>query len=117
MSKLYLPQELINNSWEYEINANDYIVIHTYNNCYNNYNTQYCDCIKVYPSYDYVKTNTFSCYRNSSYATINVNDISSDFIYKLNISDSFIIFFILLLTIVYIPLKVLSRLFGRWLKW
>ena len=50
MSKIYMPSDLINSQWSYEMNADDYFVVHTNRNCYNNgYNTIYCDMIAIYP--------------------------------------------------------------------
>lgn len=115
MAKIYLDNDLINNNYTYYL-SNNTIVIRTNENCYNNYNTQYCDCIDVFPELDYARTNRYSC--SSSYShTISPSSFSNDWVYKINIGDSFIIFMILLITIIYVPIKVFSRLFGRWLKW
>lgn len=116
MGKIYMPQNMINSNWGYELNADDnYFVVHTYNNCYNNYNTQYCDCYKIYPTMDYITTNAFACYRGN-YASINYNDLTSDFWYRIDIDKSLIIFTILFIFGILIPYKIISRLFGRWLK-
>lgn len=115
MSKIYMPSNMINSNWSYEVNADDYYVIHTNNNCYYNYNTQYCDCYKVYPTIDYLTTNAFACY-NGSYASINYNDLTDDYWYRIDIDKSLFIFLILFIFIILIPFKILGRWFGRWLK-
>ena len=48
----YLPTNLINQNYYYNI-SNNYIVVRTNNNCYQNYQTTYCDCYNVYPQLDY----------------------------------------------------------------
>lgn len=65
MAKTYIPQELLNNSWGYEINEY-YFTIHTNENCYQNYNTWYCDCIRLYHDLDYQYSNRFTCSNNYS---------------------------------------------------
>ena len=116
MSKIYLPSNMINSNWSYEINADNYFVVHTNNNCYNNgYNTWYCDCYKVYPTMDYITSNAFACYQGN-YASINYNDLTSDFWYRIDIDKCLVIFLIIFLFGILLPYKIISRLFGRWLK-
>lgn len=56
----------------------------------------------------------------SQYSTlptcINSSDITTNFYYRNDFDSILIIFFILFIFIIYIPLKLLSRLFGRWFK-
>lgn len=44
------------------------------------------------------------------------SDITNDFYYRVDFSNICIIFLILSIFIVYLPYKIWSRLFGRWLK-
>ena len=116
MSKIYMPSNLINSNYSYEMNGDDYFVVHTNNNCYNNgYNTIYCDCYKVYPTQDYLVTNAFACY-NGNYASIPYNNLTSDFWYRIDLDKILIIFLILAIFIIFIPYKIIGRWFGRWLK-
>ena len=56
----------------------------------------------------------------SQYSTLPVclstNIITNDYYYRVDLSNIMIIFFVMFVFIVYIPIKVFSRLFGRWLK-
>lgn len=115
MGKTYMPQNMLNNNWSYEFNNDGYYVIHTRNNCYWNYNTEYCDCYKVYPEYDYLQTNAFACY-NGSYASLNYNDFTTDYNYRIDIWKIYLLFAIICVFGIIIPFKIISRVFGRWLK-
>ena len=57
----------------------------------------------------------------SNYSTlpvcINADNITTDVYYRNDLADIMIVFFIILLVCFYFPYRVLSRLFGRWLKW
>ena len=114
MSKTYLPNELINSNWGYELNEY-YFTIHTNENCYQNYNTWYCDCIRVYHDLDYQYSNRFICSNNYS-VSIPYSNLTSDFWYRKDISNSLIIFLVLFLFGIYLPYRIISRIFGRWLK-
>lgn len=43
--------------------------------------------------------------------------ITTDFYYRNDLSEILVIFFIILLVCIYFPYRIISRLFGRWLKW
>ena len=43
-------------------------------------------------------------------------DITNDFYYRIDLVNILIIFSVFFLFIVYFPIKLFSRLFGRWLK-
>lgn len=82
-----------------------------------NYNTQY-----NYRDY-YINSNYI--YRDgtgqwSQYSTLPIclsNDIiTNDFYYRNDLASILIIFLVLFLFIVYFPMKIFSRLFGKWLK-
>lgn len=103
----------------------------TYNKCYviqsegvirgydtiPSYNTQY--------NYRDYFINSNYIYRDgngqwSQYSTLPVclsNDvITNDFYYRNDLSSILIIFLVLFLFIIYFPMKIFSRLFGKWLK-
>lgn len=56
----------------------------------------------------------------TSYTTLptclNSSNITTDFYYRTDFDSILIIFLILSIFIIFIPLKLLSRLFGRWFK-
>ena len=114
MARTYLPSQFINENYRFTI-SNDYYVVHTNNNCYNNYNTTYCDCYNVYPKMDYVSTQAYSCNYNPSNYLV-ADTFVSDNWYRLDLSNILLIFLILFIFIILFPYKIISRLFGRWLK-
>lgn len=105
------------------------------------YNNSYCafiynsDIIRVYndkPSHNttisykdyYIKSSyiyntgstTFSSY--STLPTCISNDrITTNVMYRNDISDIMVTFFILLIICFYFPYRIISRSFGRWFKW
>ena len=114
MSKTYIPQEILNPNWGYELNEY-YITIHTNENCYQNYNTWYCDCIRLYYDLDYQISNRYACNTNYS-VSIPYNNLSSSYWYRKDIDKVMILFLIFFIFIILFPYKIISRLFGRWLK-
>ena len=114
MSKSYLPSNLISNNYRYTI-SNNIITIHTNQNCYTQYSTTYCDCVQVYPQLDYLQSESYSCnYNPSTY--LSSSSFTGDYWYRLDLSNILIIFLILFIFIFALPYKIVSRLFGRWLK-
>lgn len=110
----YLPTEYINSNYKYTI-SNGVIRVITNNNCYQNYNSTYCDCYDVYINNDYLVSNSTSC-NNTPATYVSSNTFTDDFYYRVDFDKILIIFLIMSIFIVLIPLKVFSRLFGRWLR-
>lgn len=115
MSKTYMPSELLNSSYRYELTNNNYLVVHKNTNCFNQYNTTYCDCQRVYTDLDYQISNTYSCSTNYT-IDIPYSNFSSDIWYRKDLSNILIIFTILAVFMIILPFKVVARMFGRWLK-
>ena len=124
MSKLYLPSELINSNYVYSylVNNRTFAIINPSTCAYINQptssTTRYNDCtVYVYQidlnSY-FTTTQTITV--GSSSLILSFNDFSSSVWYRNDISDILIIFMILFIFIILIPYKIVSRLFGRWLK-
>lgn len=108
MNKLYIPNNYKNQNYTYKFNG-DYILIITNNNCYQNYNTVYCDCI----SYNYknnVLSEVYTCNTNNSNPTINYSYISSDIndsqYIKNRFTNDYLIYFLIL---------IVGLLFAKWL--
>ena len=111
--KIYVPQD------------------NTYNKCYVVQNEDVIRGYNVIPS-----NNTSYAYRDyyihsdyiykdgtgqwSSYTSLpvclNSNEITNDFWYRIDLSKILVIFLILFIFIVKYPMRLLMRLFGRWLK-
>lgn len=108
--KMYLPSEYINSNYTYNLDS-QYIQIRTNQNCYTQYSTQYCDCFRVYPNYNFVKSNTYSCSLSNNYNA--TSEIFSSDIYNLpNISNYFVTYFIILFICVYV-LKTMWHVFRK----
>lgn len=112
--KTYLPSESINSNYHYSVSGDNYL-IRTNNNCYTQYSTTYCDCYYIYPKNDYIKSELQTCNYNSG-TWVNSNQFTSDYWYRLDIASILIIFTILFVFIIYMPYRIISRWFGRWLK-
>lgn len=110
----YLPNNLINSNYKYTI-SNGVIRVITNNNCYQNYNSTYCDCYDVYLNNDYLVSNSVSCNFNpTSYITS--ERFTDDFYYRIDFDSILIIFLIMSIVVIYIPFKIFTRTFGRWLR-
>lgn len=109
-----------------------YVPEYNSNNCAYIYNS---DIIRVYdstPSHNstisykdyYIKSSyiynegstTFSNYSTLP-VCINSNRITTNVMYRNDIDSIMVVFFILLLICFYFPYRIISRMFGRWLKW
>ena len=111
----YLPTNLINQNYYYNI-SNNYIVVRTNNNCYQNYQTTYCDCYNVYPQLDYIVTTAYSCNYNQTTQNVAYSSFTDSIYYRIDFYQSLIMFLIIFLFTFYLGFKIISRLFGRWLK-
>lgn len=110
--KLYLPSQYINSNYQYFLD-NNYILVRTNNNCYTQYNTTYCDCFRVFPNYNYVRSENYSCSSGSYYITS--NQLSKDIFQLPNVSNIFITYFIIIFILVYI-LRLLWGVFRKRVK-
>lgn len=113
----YLPSNFVSSSFTYSSNG-DYIIVRTNQNCYRQgtQQTEYCDCYYVYPNLDYLSSNKYSCTALLGNQIISYSNFTSDFWYRIDISQILIIFVVLFLFIYLFPYKLMSRLFGRWFK-
>lgn len=114
MSKTYMPQDLLNNNYRYTV-SDDYFLVHTNNNCYTQYSTTYCDCYYVYPKLDYIRSQAVSCNYNPT-TVVPRETFSSSYWYRIDLSSILLIFLILWIFIFKYPYRIISRMFGRWLK-
>lgn len=114
MAKTYLPTDLINSSYSYEINENS-IIVNKHTNCTQGQGINYCDCVIVYPNNDYLTTDNYRCYQYSN-ANISYTSFTDDVYYRLDLWKILVIFIVMFIFIIVIPWRLLSRLFGRWLK-
>lgn len=101
-NKIYIPSEYINDQYKYTISG-DEITIITNENCYTNYNNQYCDCIRYNEKYN-IKTEVYQCNRNPSNYILNSSQITSDINYSERITNEYKNEYIILYGIVIIAL-------------
>lgn len=111
--KMYLPNDYINSNYSYNLD-NQYILVNTHTNCFTQYNTTYCDCFRVYPNYNYIKSDTYSCSINNNYNT-SYQSFSSNIFNMPNIANNFIVYFIIIIIFVYILNKLIG-IFRKRLK-
>lgn len=114
---LYVPSNLYNQNYQYWLTNNtSTLVVRTNDNCYTNLNNQYCDCYEVYIERNYLISMPYSCRTSTSNSQISYNDLNSFWYYREDIPLIIITVFVLLLVCFYFPYKLISRIFGRWLK-
>lgn len=106
----YLPTDLINQDFTYKIYDNYYQVFKDCNN------QSQCTCQNVYFQNDYLVSNDYSCHLYSNDNVLNSTSFTDNFFYRLDITQSMIIFCILFYFNIYLVFKIFSRFFGRWLK-
>lgn len=88
MNKIYIPSNKVNSNYIYRFNGN-FIDIITNENCYNQYNTTYCDCYR-YEYKNNVMSSVFTCSTNSSNPVIAYTYITSDINYSQAIREKYI---------------------------
>lgn len=101
-NKIYIPSEYINQNYRYTISG-DEITIITNENCYTNYNNQYCDCMRYNERYNII-TERYECNRNPSNYILSNNQLTSDINYSERITDKYKNEYIILYGIVIIAL-------------
>lgn len=111
--KIYVPSDTTYNKCYVVQNEN---VIRGYDRVpSNNTNYNYRDYY-IHSDYIYKDGNgTWSQYTTLP-TCLPSSDITNDFWYRLDISNSLVIFGILFIFIIYFPMRLFMRLFGRWLK-
>lgn len=108
--KTYLPTDDINSSFTYYSDGSS-ITIRTNHNCYQNYNSTYCDCYKVYPSLDYLHTKTYSC-TGSTTQELDFNTFTDVYSYRIDFDKIALLLFICIFGLVFV-LSCLSKYFFR----
>lgn len=76
-NKIYIPKEMNNTNYKYLIDSGDIITIITNENCYTNYNTEYCDCYKYNIRHNIISQGN-ACNRNQTTGIIKQEYITSD---------------------------------------
>lgn len=106
MAKIYLPSYLVNK--DCKVVNNDYIRVFN--------NSQYNIWYDVYFKSGYLIKQGSSQYGQTNVLCDSINEYTDNIMYRYDLSDSLIIFFIISLVCLYFPFKIFSRAFGRWLK-
>jgi len=110
---IYVPQDNTYNACyvvQSEGVIRGYDRVPTYNSSYN-----YRD---YYIKSDYIYRDGVGQW--NQYSTLPIclssNDITNDYYYRVDFANICLIFFIFSIFVIYLPYKIFSRLFGRWLK-
>lgn len=110
MSKIYVPE--LNNS--YCVVVYNHNTLRVYNTTPEiNQSTNYTD----YFINSHYLSKTGSEVLTSGVTCLSVADLTTDVYYRNDFDSILVIFFILLLICFYFPYRIISRFFGRWLKW
>lgn len=104
--RIYMPSSFINNNYIYFYNNNT-ITINTRQNCYQQYNTTYCDCFNVLIDNNYIPTNTYACSTTYNNNIIGVDKLTNDIFYYKNIHTIFITYFIIIFIVTFMLQKLL----------
>lgn len=114
MTKIYVPNEYLNKPC---IEVYDHNIIRVYDKKPAlNSDSTYTD---FYTDMDYYsKTGSTSWGQWSSYLPVCVpkSNLVSDVYYRVDFADILTIIFILIIIIFYFPFRLISRIFGRWLR-
>ena len=105
MAKIYVPTQYLNNC---NIVNGDYIRSFT--------NSQQTQWVDIYINNHYYLRQGSSNYGNS-YTCDRINTFTDNIYYRNDFDQILVIFFILLIICFYFPYRLISRMFGRWLKW
>lgn len=109
--KIYLPVVVNNNQCAYISQRGVIRVYDSRNtNTYVNYTDYYIE--------DSYLSNTGTSYigNNYQYNCINTDRFTTDYMYRHDLPSILIILAFILIFLVYFPFKLVSRMFGRWLK-
>lgn len=116
LDKVYLPSYLIGNNYDYTYTSSENrLEVRTKNNCA----SSQCDCYSVYFNLGYVISPVYQCSAPTTSAKTKLiapARFTDDIFYRHDFTDILITFSILFIFVIYFPIKIFSRLFGRWLK-
>ena len=114
MEHLYLPVDNINDYACYTI-VNAEVVRGYVTQPRNNSSSNYTDFYINSHYMEITGNQTWSQYTTLP-TCINKNNLTNDYFYRNDFPDILIMLVIILLITVYLPYRIVSRLFGRWLK-
>ena len=114
MAKIYLPIEVNQNSCPVVVSDGHIRVYNSRPNGQTQNNVSYTD---FYIRENYLQSSGTTNW--SSYTTqncLNIDQFTTDYWDRPDIWQSLLCFFIIAICCIYLPYKIISRLFGRWLK-
>ena len=114
MGKIYLPIEVNSNQCPVVVSDGHIRIYDRVPNGTSINNVHYTD---FYIRENYLQSeNTTNYTPYTSYNCLNIDQFTTDYWYRPDIWQSLLCFFIIGLVGIYLPFKIISRLFGRWLK-
>lgn len=88
INKVYVPEEYVKEQYKYVIDSDNIITIITNENCYTNYNTEYCDCYKYNINQNIISKGN-PCNRNQATGIISNEKITNDINYNPRIIERY----------------------------
>lgn len=114
MSKVYVPEDFIKKPCVEVYNHN---VLRVYDRKPAlNSDSTYTDFYTDMDYYSRTGQVSWGQWSNSLPSCVPKSDLVSDVYYRVDFSDSLIIIFIFLIILLYFPYRLISRIFGRWLR-
>lgn len=114
MAKIYLPDNVSNNQCAVVVSSGHIRVYSQKPNGTNINNVSYKD---YYITENYIQGSGTTNFNNyTSYQCLNYDQFTTDYWYRGDIWQSLICYIIIAIIGFYLPFKLLSRMFGRWLK-
>ena len=103
MSKVYLPSEYVNSSCK--VVYSDYIRVYT--------NSSYTEYVDIFPKNDYLIKKGSNTYPPNNVVCDTLNEYTDNYYYRTDFDSILIIFSIMSIFIVFLPLKIVFRLFKK----
>ena len=87
-NKIYIPTTYYNQNYKYTISGNEVTII-TNQNCYTNYNTQYCDCYRYNEQYNII-TQPYSCNSSPGNYQLSYASLTDNINYSYRITNDYV---------------------------
>ena len=114
MAKVYVPENYINKPCV-EVYGHNVIRVYDKKPALNSDST-YTDFYTDMDYYSKTGQTSWGQWSNSLPVCVSKKDLVSDVYHRVDFSNSLIIIFIFLILLIYFPYRLISRIFGRWLR-
>lgn len=114
MSKVYVPKDYINKPCV-EVYGHNVIRVYDKKPALNSDST-FTDFYTDMDYYSKTGSTSWGQWSNTLPVCVPNKDLVSDVYYRIDFSNSLIIIFIFIILLIYFPYRLISRIFGRWLR-